>query len=108
MSSDLDQEEKRMIHGAGSSSKKNIPLKVKKSSKKIASSSEESEDSSSSDKESNSSDELALFVKRFDKKFGRKFGNKLKYQVQKVFTSEEVRNVQRSLLQLWQEKTLHC
>ncbi|XP_014751135.1 uncharacterized protein LOC106865508 [Brachypodium distachyon] len=65
-----------MIHGPGSSSKKNIALKAKKSSKKIVSSSEEFEDSSSSDEESNSSDELALFVKRFNKKFG----NKLKHQ----------------------------
>lgn len=80
MSYELDQEEKKMIHGPGSSSKKNIALKAKKSSKKIVGSSAESEDSSSSDEESNSSDELALFVKRFNKKFGKKFGNKLKHQ----------------------------
>ncbi|XP_010236567.1 uncharacterized protein LOC104584125 [Brachypodium distachyon] len=64
VSYELDQEEKKMIHGPGSSSKKNIALKAKKSSKKIIS----------------SSDELALFLKRFNKKFGRKFGNKLKHQ----------------------------
>ncbi|XP_010236636.1 uncharacterized protein LOC100842250 [Brachypodium distachyon] len=53
VSYELDQEEKRLIHGSGSSSKKNnVALKAKKSSKKI----------------------------RFNKKFGSKFGNKLKYQ----------------------------